>query len=142
MHTPNTNRRSFRRTALLLLLAALIALAGWSEVKRHRLEKEMAPHVADCVQESTTPDLETRAILTVSRDYVIAGPARAKVEVFNRERNTREIVPQKLEYYFTRQDGQWERQGSGRCSDEKCVIEATELFGGHTRAQAPDNEGD
>jgi hypothetical protein len=115
-----------------LVATTLVALGGlwaWATYAQGRLEDEVFPLAEECAKEIASPELETRSAITVSRDLLLAGTARAKVEVFGRKRDDASVVPQGFEFYYVKQGGKWVREGSGRCSSEHCVVRAKEVFG-------------
>jgi hypothetical protein len=122
-------KSSSSRVLLATAIIGLGALWGWSTYSQGRLEAEMLPLAEACAKEIALPELETRSAITVSRDLLLAGTARAKVEVFGRKVGDASVVPQGFEFYYVKQDGKWVREGSGRCSSEHCVVRAKEVFG-------------
>jgi len=124
-----------RRLAMASCFVALGCLWGWTANERRAMEREMAPHVDQSLKEFTSPGLESRAVLHVSRDYVVSGTARAKVEVFHWDKKMEEIVPEMLELHYVREGSEWVREGSGRCTDESCIVEAKSLFAAHKNSK-------
>lgn len=126
--TPETAQGNSRKPVLIAMLLVLVLLGVWSEWDRRSLLAEMAPTVAVCVSEVTAPEVETRGIATVSREYLLAGTPRAKVEVFCVSGSGKTAAAQGFEFYYVKTGGEWNRTGSGRCTSESCQLRAQEVF--------------
>ena len=112
---------------LVGLAIAAASLWAWTAYSQQILEGELHAIEQRCMEEVTQPGLEMRAAVTVSRDWLVAGTARAKVEVFGRSGNS--VTPHGFEFYYFKSGDEWVREGSGRCSSEHCVLRAKEVFG-------------
>ena len=75
-----------------------------------------------------SPGYEARGKITVARDFLFIGTARAKVEVYLLDTAKQEPVPAGYEFYYTKVGSTWVLDGSGRCTSERCAAQGKQLF--------------
>lgn len=128
--TLNTSRRStVRRMVLFSALAAVAALWGLDRYQQRSLEVNAAALVQEAMQENSAPALDVASRLTVSRDALLFGTPRAKVEVFLRD--TGDIQGTRIrgiEYQYTLENGHWRLEDSGSCTSKECALRGREAF--------------
>ena len=127
---PAAGRWRNRRTAVWAV-ALLVAVLLWpvSHIQSARLQDELEPMREQHLEENQTGSGEVASLVTVSRDALVFGTPRAKIEVFVRAQGAEDAAADfGVEYYYERQDGEWTLTGSAACTSESCVVRGRKAF--------------
>lgn len=118
------------RKALIFGLGGLVAVsAGAMQIQQMRVEREVLPLADKHLAEYVSSEFEAVSNVTVSRDNVLFGTPRAKIEVFVRpsESEGNEGILG-IEYNYVLKDGEWRFSDSGACSGEACIVRGVKAF--------------
>lgn len=134
-------KRTVGLVAGLAVAAAAFGLATWDS---WRVRGTLTEFAAEKVRELS--DGEDRIVawaqpqITVTRDYLLFGPQRAKIALYMKTDVAAETDHEEhsghrhhgpiggIEYFLTNVDGNWVENESGHCSSEQCQIEGTRAF--------------
>jgi len=126
----STAALGLRTKVLLGILASVAGLGGVSWIQQTALEAETTPLITKHVGENSTPGVEVASEVIVTRDALLFGTPRAKVEIFVREKNSGEEARiTGIEYNYVLEDGKWRYVDSGGCSDTECIVRGNRAFG-------------
>lgn len=126
-----------RSKRALLVSLLVLACAAWvySTVDSYRLRTSLAEAAQDAVAQysrlsSTESSAETVTVITVSRKFVLFGPAVGKVSLYIKSTPAQgKSRYAGVEIGFAREAGTWVMTDSGRCNSQECIIRAKRAFG-------------
>jgi len=115
-----------------ILIGALLALAAvWavSSFQVRSMEKQLDVLAQQRAQEARAGGAEVTTNVTVTRQYLLFGQPKGKIEVFSRVNSGPQAGQiESIAYYYARQHGKWTCLESGRCSGPECQLRGREAF--------------
>jgi len=115
-----------RTKVLIALLVAVILLGGASAVQTHLLRGELKALAQVHQAEFEDPGKNVTSLVTVSRDMLVFGTPRAKIEVFQMDQGSAQVTG--IEYHYVKEDGEWRNTESGICHGTACQTRGVEAF--------------
>lgn len=119
-----------RTKGLFGLLAIITFTYGVNAAHVYTLENELRA-IAETKESELTSgriDVETAFLVTATKEYLIYGNVSGKVEVYIRSSRSGGRLTG-VDYFFTRDNGEWTETESGVCSEEECQIRGEKAFG-------------
>ncbi len=130
---PKRGPISMRMKALMGLLALMSVTFGVNAAHVHALENELRVIAEEkesiWSRNANSVNVETASIVTATKEYLIYGSVFGKVEVFVKKAGNGDQLTG-IDFFFSRDGGEWLETESGMCSSEECRIRGAKAFAG------------
>jgi hypothetical protein len=130
---PARRRMPARTKVLLGLLGLMCVTFGVNAAHVYALENELREIAEEKARKEHERakrlgvPIDTAYIVTATKEYLIYGDVRGKIEVFVKQEGREDRIVG-MDYFMTRDQGDWTVLDSSACTDETCQRRGTEAF--------------